>query len=133
MTASTRPRPALPAIRRVGEAAALFADSGIICITAFISPYRVDRDRARASAPGRFHEIHIKADVETCEQRDPKGLYKRARSGEISQFTGISAPYVPPVAADLVVDTPRERVSESVEHIISYLRSAESRVGKVCV
>src|SRR3546814_3154901 len=91
MTASTRPRPALPAIRRVGEAAALFADSGIICITAFISPYRVDRDRARASAPGRFHEIHIKADVETCEQRDPKGLYKRARSGEISQFTGISA------------------------------------------
>src|SRR3546814_5241152 len=105
-------------IRRVGAAAALFADSGIICIPAFISPYHVDRDRARASAPGRFHEIHIKADVETCEQRDPKGLYKRARSGEISQFTGISAPYEPPVAADLVVDTTRESVSESVEHII---------------
>src|SRR3546814_20155316 len=69
----------------VGEAAALFADSGIICITAFISPYRVDRDRARASAPGRFHEIYIEADVATCEQRDPKGLYKRARAGHIPQ------------------------------------------------
>src|SRR3546814_3038298 len=112
MTASTRPRPALPAIRRVGEAAALFADSGIICITAFISPYRVDRDRARASAPGRFHEIYIEADVATCEQRDPKGLYKRARAGEIAQFTGVSAPYEPPVDPDLVVDRSEEHTSE---------------------
>src|SRR3546814_19263757 len=72
-------------IRRVGEAAALFADSGIICITAFISPYRVDRDRARASAPGRFHEIHIKDDVETCEQRDTKGLYKRSEARSVGK------------------------------------------------
>jgi bifunctional enzyme CysN/CysC len=108
-------------IRRVGEAAALFADSGIICITAFISPYRVDRDRARASAPGRFHEIYIEADVETCEQRDPKGLYKKARSGEIAQFTGVSAPYEPPEAPDLVVDTSSENVAESVERIIRYV------------
>jgi bifunctional enzyme CysN/CysC len=111
-------------IRRVGEAAALFADSGIICITAFISPYRVDRDRARASAPGRFHEIYIQADVETCEQRDPKGLYKKARSGEIAQFTGVSAPYEPPVAPDLVVDTASEGVAESVERIIRYVEQA---------
>ncbi len=108
-------------IRRVGEAAALFADSGIICITAFISPYQVDRDRARASAPGRFHEIYIKADVETCEQRDPKGLYKKARSGEIAQFTGVSAPYEAPEAADLVVDTSCENVAASVEKIIRYV------------
>jgi len=108
-------------IRRVGEAAALFADSGIICITAFISPYRVDRDRARASAPGSFHEIYIKADVETCEQRDPKGLYKKARSGEISQFTGVSAPYETPESADLTVDTSLHSVAESVEQIIRYI------------
>lgn len=111
-------------IRRVGEAAALFADSGIICITAFISPYRVDRDRARASAPGRFHEIYIKADVTTCEQRDPKGLYKRARAGEIPEFTGVSAPYEPPEAADLVVDTSTQSVSECVGTIIGYIESA---------
>ncbi|MGE5766649.1 MAG: adenylyl-sulfate kinase [Bacteroidota bacterium] len=111
-------------IRRVGEAAALFADSGIICITAFISPYRVDRDRARASAPGRFHEIYIKADVETCEKRDPKGLYKRARAGEIAQFTGVSAPYEAPVAPDLVVDTSSESVAESVEQIVRYVEQA---------
>jgi bifunctional enzyme CysN/CysC len=108
-------------IRRVGEVAALFADAGLVCITAFISPYRVDRDRARASAPGRFHEIYIKADVETCEQRDPKGLYKKARAGEIAQFTGVSAPYEPPEAADLVVDTGAEDVSDSVERIIRYV------------
>ncbi|WP_299397611.1 adenylyl-sulfate kinase [Pelagibius sp.] len=111
-------------IRRVGEAAALFADSGIICITAFISPYRVDRDRARASAPGRFHEIFIKADVATCEQRDPKGLYKKARAGEIPQFTGISAPYEPPESPDLVVDTAAEDVTESVGRIIRYIEDA---------
>ncbi|MPZ12489.1 MAG: adenylyl-sulfate kinase [Kiloniellaceae bacterium] len=108
-------------IRRVGEAAALFADSGVICITAFISPYRVDRDRARASAPGRFHEVYIQADVQTCEQRDPKGLYKKARAGEIAQFTGVSAPYEPPEAPDLVVDTSGENVAESVECIIRYV------------
>jgi len=111
-------------IRRVGEAAALFADSGIICITAFISPYRVDRDRARASAPGRFHEIYIKADVETCEQRDPKGLYKKARAGQIPQFTGVSAPYEPPEAPDLVVDTASDSIAASVEQIIRYIEKA---------
>jgi bifunctional enzyme CysN/CysC len=80
-------------IRRVGEVAALFADAGMIVITAFISPYRADRQRARDAAKDGFHEIYVAADVETCERRDPKGLYKRARSGELREFTGVSAPY----------------------------------------
>ena len=116
-------------IRRVGEAAALFADSGVICITAFISPYRVDRDRARASAPGRFHEIYIEADVATCEQRDPKGLYKKARAGEIAEFTGVSAPYEPPEAPDLVVNTAVDSVAESVERIVRYIEKTFTLVG----
>ncbi len=108
-------------IRRVGEAAALFADSGMICITAFISPYRVDRDRARASAPGRFHEIYIKADVETCEKRDPKGLYKKARAGEIPEFTGISAPYEEPEKPEIVLETGEASVEESAGRLVAYL------------
>ena len=83
-------------IRRVGEVAALFADAGFIVISAFISPYQSDRQRARAAAAsygaGGFHEIHIDADLEECERRDPKGLYKKARRGEIKDFTGVSAP-----------------------------------------
>ncbi|MGH6953795.1 MAG: adenylyl-sulfate kinase [Alphaproteobacteria bacterium] len=109
-------------IRRVGEVAALFADAGFIVITAFISPYRSDRDRARAAAGDRFHEIHIEADLETCERRDPKGLYKRARSGEIKDFTGVGAPYEPPAAAELVVDTGQLSVERSVAAILDYVR-----------
>jgi bifunctional enzyme CysN/CysC len=100
-------------IRRVGEVAALFADAGLICITSFISPYQTDRDRARAAARQRFHEIYVKADLTVCEARDPKGLYRRARSGEIGDFTGISSPYEPPSAAELTVETDK-RVSKSV-------------------
>lgn len=110
-------------IRRVGEAAALFADAGIIVITAFISPYRGDRDRAREAAGAEtFHEVYIKADLETCEQRDPKGLYRKARAGEIKQFTGISAPYEAPDTADLVVDTMAQDVETSVDQIVDYIR-----------
>ena len=112
-------------IRRVGEVAALFSDAGFIVISAFISPYRADRDRAREAAEayevGRFHEVYIKADLETCEGRDPKGLYKRARAGEIADFTGISAPYEPPEATDLEVDTGAESIAQSVQHIIDYI------------
>jgi len=78
-------------IRRVGEVAALFADAGFLCITAFISPYRADRARARQAGGEAFHEIYVRADLETCERRDPKGLYRRARAGEIADFTGVSA------------------------------------------
>ncbi|MBV6631403.1 MAG: adenylyl-sulfate kinase [Alphaproteobacteria bacterium] len=108
-------------IRRIGEVAGLFARAGSVCITAFISPYRADRDRAREAAPESFHEIYIKADLETCEARDPKGLYKKARAGEIPEFTGISAPYEPPIEADLEVDTDGLSVEQCVELIADYI------------
>jgi bifunctional enzyme CysN/CysC len=108
-------------IRRIGEVAALFADAGLITITSFISPYRADRRRARAAAKDAFHEIYIHADLDTCEKRDPKGLYKKARSGEIAEFTGVSAPYEAPDAAELTVDTDRLSVEESVARIIGYV------------
>ncbi len=110
-------------IRRVGEVAALFADAGIIVITAFISPYRADRQRARSAARDGFHEIYIEADLATCEQRDPKGLYKRARRGEIAEFTGVSAPYEPPDSPELVVDTNGPTIDECVQRIVDYIES----------
>ncbi len=108
-------------IRRVGEVAALFADSGVICISAFISPYRADRDRARAAAKSNFHEVFIKAGLDACERRDPKGLYRKARAGKIADFTGISAPYEPPSRAELVVDTETATIDESVRQIVDYV------------
>jgi bifunctional enzyme CysN/CysC len=111
-------------IRRVGEVAALFADAGFICITAFISPYQADRDRARASSGKAFHEIYIEADLETCERRDPKGLYKKARAGEIADFTGVSAPYEPPAAPELSVDTASGPVEDCVKQIVDYIEQA---------
>ncbi len=109
-------------IRRVGEVAALFADAGFLCITAFISPYRADRARARAATPpGGFHEVYVSADLATCEARDPKGLYRRARKGEIGEFTGISAPYEPPLAPSLVVDTGSAAIEACIEQILAYV------------
>ena len=108
-------------IRRVGEVAALFAEAGFIVVTAFISPYQADRDRARAAAQGAFHEIYIKADLATCERRDPKGLYAKARQGKIADFTGISAPYEAPSVAELVVDTAALSIEDSVARIIGYV------------
>ncbi|WP_282608997.1 adenylyl-sulfate kinase [Pelagibius sp. Alg239-R121] len=110
-------------IRRVGEVASLFADAGMICITAFISPYQADRDRVRSSAGDSFREIYIRADVDTCEQRDPKGLYKKARAGDISEFTGISAPYEAPSSPELLVDTAKNPVDDCVAQIVGYLES----------
>lgn len=110
-------------IRRVGEVAALFARAGVLVITAFISPYREDRDRARAVAPELFHEVHVKADLEVCETRDPKGLYKKARKGEIAEFTGISAPYESPVAPELEIDTGAMSLAESIERLLGYVES----------
>jgi bifunctional enzyme CysN/CysC len=109
-------------IRRVGEVAALFADAGFLCITAFISPYRADRAKARAATtPGGFHEIYISADLATCEARDPKGLYRKARAGEIRDFTGISAPYEPPDTPSLTVDTAAQSPAASLERILAYV------------
>ncbi|MSO70894.1 MAG: adenylyl-sulfate kinase [Alphaproteobacteria bacterium] len=108
-------------IRRVGEAAALFADAGFICITAFISPYQADRDRARAAAGTSFHEIYVQASLSTCETRDPKGLYKRARAGEIADFTGIDAPYEAPTAPEMVVDTNTLDIAPCLEQLADYV------------
>ncbi|MEX2649779.1 MAG: adenylyl-sulfate kinase [Alphaproteobacteria bacterium] len=109
-------------IRRVGEVAALLADAGMIVITSFISPYRSDRERARRAASEDFHEIFVKADLATCERRDPKGLYKRARAGEIGDFTGISSPYEPPESPELMVDTAAEGVEACVDRLMDYVR-----------
>ena len=108
-------------IRRVGEVAALFAGAGVIVISSFISPYREDRRRVRSMAPDAFHNIYIKASVEACEKRDVKGLYKKARSGEIKEFTGISAPYEEPLNADLVIDTEALSIEESVRALVKYV------------
>lgn len=108
-------------IRRAGEVAALFAQAGVIVITSFISPYREDRRRARACAPDYFNLVYVKADVETCEKRDVKGLYKKARAGEIKDFTGISAPYEEPQNPDFVVDTSHHTIAESVDLLTHYV------------
>lgn len=109
-------------VRRVGEVAALFARAGMICITALVSPFEQDRECARqACVAGNFKEVFIKTPLEVCEQRDPKGLYRRARLGEIESFTGISSPYEPPAQPQLVIDTSTEDIEESVETLYSYI------------
>ena len=109
-------------IRRIGEVAKLFTDAGVIAMTSFISPYRADRDAVRALlAKGDFIEVHVAASVETCEGRDVKGLYQRARRGEIPEFTGISAPYEAPLAPELVLDTNQQAVEESVAALVAFL------------
>jgi adenylyl-sulfate kinase len=93
-------------IRRVGEVAALFADAGVLTLTSFISPYRADREAARSAVGAeRFLEVFVDAPLALCEQRDPKQLYRRARAGEIADFTGVTAPYEPPERPDLTLDT----------------------------
>ena len=109
-------------IRRVGEVAKLFADAGLIAITAFISPYRSDRELVRSMIPeGRFIEVHVNAPVSVCERRDPKGLYAKARANEIKEFTGISAPYEAPTKPEIDLPTSHLTVSESVTRILEYL------------
>ncbi|MGZ5545543.1 MAG: adenylyl-sulfate kinase [Limisphaerales bacterium] len=113
-------------IRRVGEIAKLFADAGIVCVTAFISPYRSDRDLVRKICKeGRFIEVFVNAPIEVCEQRDPKGLYVKARANEIKNFTGISAPYEPPAKADIELRTDQLSVAESVAEIIEFLTTQD--------
>lgn len=109
-------------IRRAGEVARLFADVGIICITAFISPYRSDRELARGIAPpGRFLEVYLKASLEVCEQRDTKGLYAKARRGEIKEFTGISAPYEVPLKPEIELQTDQSGISDCVSAVLAHL------------
>ena len=109
-------------IRRIGELAALFAESGLIVITAFISPYQRDRRQARIAADENFHEIYLDASIEVCEGRDPKGLYAKARRGEIDDFTGISAPYEAPENPELAIDTGTMTIDESLDAVVDYIQ-----------
>ena len=109
-------------IRRIGEVAKLFTDSGTVTLTAFISPYRADRDQVRAlMAPGDFVEVHVDCPVDVCEQRDVKGLYKKARAGEIKEFTGVSDPYEAPDHAEIVVETESRSPEESAIFVVDEL------------
>ncbi|MFZ0389862.1 MAG: adenylyl-sulfate kinase [Calditrichia bacterium] len=111
-------------IRRIGEVAKLFVDSGTVVMTAFISPYRADRDQVRKiMEQGDFVEIFVDADLDTCEERDPKGLYKKARAGEIKEFTGISAPYESPDKPELVINTTVEKdVKKNAARVVDFLK-----------
>ncbi len=112
-------------IRRIGEVAKLFREAGIIVLTAFISPYRKDRDAVRTIIDEkRFLEIYINADIETCKKRDPKGLYVKALAGKIPEFTGISAPYEEPLSPELTIETASESAEQSAQRVIDFLKSS---------
>lgn len=112
-------------IRRIGEVAKLFVDSGQIVLTAFISPYRADRQIVRELVEeGEFVEAYVKASVEACSERDPKGLYEKAKRGEIPNFTGVSAPYEEPDNAEIILDTERYSIEECVEQLLAKLNIA---------
>jgi adenylylsulfate kinase len=109
-------------IRRIGEVAKLFTEANMITITAFISPYRQDRDNARKlQKEGEFIEVYVKCPLDVCEQRDTKGLYKKARAGEVKEFTGISAPYEEPLNPELTIDTSTMSIEESTRAMLKYL------------
>lgn len=108
-------------VRRIGEMVKLFAEAGVISITAFISPFRVDRQNIRDLMGKDFIEVYCKCDIEICENRDIKGLYKRARAGEIKEFTGISSPYEEPEAPELAMDTGKWSLEECVGMIVEFL------------
>jgi adenylylsulfate kinase len=111
-------------IRRIGAVAKLFSEAGIIALTAFISPYRADRDRVRASMEhSRFIEVFVDAPLEVCERRDPKGLYKKARSGQVKGFTGIGDPYEPPERPELTLDASNKPPKVLAEEVVAYLKS----------
>ncbi|KUP33958.1 adenylyl-sulfate kinase [Bacillus halotolerans] len=110
-------------IRRIGEVAKLFVDSGQMILTAFISPFREDRDMVRALFPdGEFLEIYVKCPLQVCEQRDPKGLYKKARNGDIKHFTGIDSPYEAPLSADLIIESDQTSIADGADLIIKELQ-----------
>ena len=110
-------------IRRIGEVAKLFADAGFVAISSFISPYRFGRDEIRESVAreGDFVEVYVECPLEECEHRDPKGLYKKARAGKIAEFTGISAPYEPPLNPEIVIHTAEYSVEKCVQQMLRFL------------
>ncbi len=119
-------------IRRIGEVARLFNEVGSIVLCAFISPYRTDRQVARdVQEDGSFYEIFCRCPVEVCEERDPKGLYKKARAGEIKEFTGLTAPYEEPENPDLILDTDKQTIKESAETVLRFLEQRQIIVHPV--
>ena len=115
-------------IRRIGAVAKLFSDAGVVALTAFISPYRRDRDAVRSSMqPGDFLEVFVDAPLEVCEARDPKGLYKKARAGELKGFTGIDDPYEAPLKPELVLDAASKNAETLADEVIAYL----AKIGKI--
>jgi adenylylsulfate kinase len=113
-------------IRRIGEVAKLFTDAGVIVLVSFISPYQKDRDAVRSlMSPGQFLEVYVKVSLATAEQRDPKGLYKKARAGEIKQFTGIDDPYEAPEHAEIVIDTETITPDDCAAQIVTYLEKRD--------
>ena len=117
-------------IRRIGEVANLFAQAGLVVITSFISPYRADRERVRSIAPHFFNEVYVKADVDECKKRDPKGLYAKALAGGIAEFTGITAPYEAPESPDLLIDTQAQSIDDSVEAVLRYVERDMQRADR---
>ena len=114
-------------VRRIGEVAKLLMDAGLIVLCTFISPFQRDRDAVRAMIqPGEFLEVYTKADLEVCERRDVKGLYKKARAGEIENFTGIDSPYEPPSAADVILDTAAYDIEQCISQLIGCLEFRQS-------
>lgn len=110
-------------MRRIGEVAKLFIESGTIVLAAFISPYRADRELVRSRLPhGDFLEVYCECELAVCEERDPKGLYARARKGEIENFTGVSAPYEEPIKPDIIVDTSKLTIDNEVESLMHKLQ-----------
>ena len=109
-------------IRRIGAVARLFAESGAIAITAFISPYRADRDNVRAMNPGDFYAVYVSTPIEVCEKRDPKGLYKKARAGEIKGFTGVDDPYEPPISPELTLESSTLTADELGDEVVFFLK-----------
>ena len=116
-------------VRRIGEVSALFAEAGMVIVTAFISPYRADRDRIRELHARYFNEVFINAPLQVCEARDPKGLYRKARSGELKDFTGISAPYEPPLAPEIELRTDQSNVDACVAQLVQYAERRFSMKG----
>jgi len=111
-------------IRRIGEVAKLFSQAGVFVLTAFISPYRADRDKAREIlGAGEFIEVYVNASLETCETRDPKGLYKKARAGLIKGFTGIDDPYEEPLKPEIVLDGDTKSIDELAQEVVNYLKN----------
>lgn len=111
-------------IRRVGEVAKLFVDSGLVVLATFISPYRSDRETIKNSmSPGEFIEIYVDCSLENCEKRDPKGLYKKARKGEITEFTGISSPYEKPVNPEIILNSNQYSVEECALQVLDFLKA----------